>query len=183
MVIVLSSFSTGHIRYIRKVPIALILFHKILLVNNMCFFFNLLESRPTDCSALDKRVHKNGVYKIYPENGSMFRVYCDMVTDGGNWTVNINNLSFLSIFHHNYNIVITSERTDKRFNNRIILGVLQWDHNIYTALLKENGNVEQPKANKMSSTPRGKPIPGVRLHLALKKWVLVQWIGRHTKLP
>ncbi|XP_063397507.1 uncharacterized protein LOC134681792 [Mytilus trossulus] len=45
------------------------------------------EFRPTDCSELDKRVHKSGVYQIYPENGSMFRVYCDMVTDGGYWTV------------------------------------------------------------------------------------------------
>ncbi|XP_052075246.1 uncharacterized protein LOC127712688 isoform X1 [Mytilus californianus] len=45
------------------------------------------ELKPKDCSGLDKKVHTSGVYKIFPDSGSGFKVYCDMDTDGGYWTV------------------------------------------------------------------------------------------------
>ncbi|CAC5400061.1 unnamed protein product [Mytilus coruscus] len=47
------------------------------------------ELKPKDCSGLDKKVHTSGVYKIFPDSGSGFKVYCDMDTDGGYWTVSI----------------------------------------------------------------------------------------------
>ncbi|XP_071180178.1 uncharacterized protein [Mytilus edulis] len=45
------------------------------------------ELKPKDCSGLDKKVHTSGVYTIFPDSGSSFKVYCDMDTDGGYWTV------------------------------------------------------------------------------------------------
>ncbi|KAF0296551.1 Techylectin-5B [Amphibalanus amphitrite] len=46
--------------------------------------------RPADCAAVQQRHQRSGVYTIYPPvcgNGGGIRVYCDMDTDGGGWTV------------------------------------------------------------------------------------------------
>ena len=44
---------------------------------------------PSDCSAVREQGHvKSGQYVISPQDDEpSFRVYCDMDTDGGNWTV------------------------------------------------------------------------------------------------
>ncbi|CAG2241058.1 USH2A [Mytilus edulis] len=66
------------------------------------------ELLPKDCSGLDKKIHKSGVYKISPDSGSGFKVYCDMDTDGGHWTVNVYSLSIL-----HYNIFSYSQTFHK----------------------------------------------------------------------
>ncbi|XP_063438866.1 microfibril-associated glycoprotein 4-like [Mytilus trossulus] len=43
--------------------------------------------RPSDCSHLDKSTCKSGIYKIYPEKTSGFKVFCEMEKYGGGWTV------------------------------------------------------------------------------------------------
>ena len=44
---------------------------------------------PKDCSDLKYKRSKSGVYRISPDNVKPFKVYCDMETDGGSWTVSI----------------------------------------------------------------------------------------------
>lgn len=39
-----------------------------------------------DCSELPKYISLSGVYTIYPDKSEV-KVYCDMSTDGGRWTV------------------------------------------------------------------------------------------------
>ncbi|OPL33679.1 hypothetical protein AM593_01596, partial [Mytilus galloprovincialis] len=39
-----------------------------------------------DCSDLDRKHLRSGVYKIVPAGSTGFKVYCDMETDGGGWT-------------------------------------------------------------------------------------------------
>ncbi|XP_037077282.1 techylectin-5B-like [Pollicipes pollicipes] len=48
------------------------------------------EWRPADCAAVQQRHQRSGVYTIFPPvcgNGGGIRVFCDMETDGGGWTV------------------------------------------------------------------------------------------------
>ncbi|XP_052060850.1 ryncolin-1-like isoform X1 [Mytilus californianus] len=45
------------------------------------------EQKNQDCSDLDRKHYRSGVYKIYPAGGAGFKAYCDMKTDGGGWTV------------------------------------------------------------------------------------------------
>ncbi|XP_076099578.1 fibrinogen-like protein A [Mytilus galloprovincialis] len=42
---------------------------------------------PRDCSDLDRKKIRSGVYKIFPEGTAGFNAFCDMETDGGGWTV------------------------------------------------------------------------------------------------
>ncbi|CAF0983386.1 unnamed protein product [Adineta steineri] len=48
---------------------------------------------PIDCGAIYRSQERkglditSGVYKIYPEDSVPFKVFCDMETDGGGWTV------------------------------------------------------------------------------------------------
>ncbi|XP_076107162.1 uncharacterized protein LOC143075583 [Mytilus galloprovincialis] len=60
------------------------------------------EFRPKDCSALDKKIHKSDVYKIFPDSGSGFKVYCDMDTDGGHWTVFQRRTNGTTDFNHGW---------------------------------------------------------------------------------
>ncbi|VDI30703.1 Hypothetical predicted protein [Mytilus galloprovincialis] len=47
----------------------------------------LTVRRPKDCSDLEPNRDTSGVYTIYPTRGRGVKVYCDMKTDGGRWTV------------------------------------------------------------------------------------------------
>ncbi|XP_052098261.1 microfibril-associated glycoprotein 4-like isoform X2 [Mytilus californianus] len=43
--------------------------------------------RPSDCGELDKSNCKSGIYKIFPDKTSGFKVFCEMKKHGGGWTV------------------------------------------------------------------------------------------------
>jgi hypothetical protein len=53
--------------------------------------YSYLVLHPKDCSDLKNNHSKSGVYRIYPDHIKSFKVYCDMDTDGGSWTVGILN--------------------------------------------------------------------------------------------
>ena len=56
----------------------------------MCLVFINAErsNYPYNClDALNKGYNMSGVYRILPDSGHPFDVYCDQVTDGGGWTV------------------------------------------------------------------------------------------------
>jgi hypothetical protein len=44
---------------------------------------------PTDCYDLHFKngISANGIYQIHPAGTQPFNVYCDMITEGGGWTV------------------------------------------------------------------------------------------------
>lgn len=58
-------------------------------VNNVTdpfFFFFSSASGQASCADIQQQYSMSGVYKLSVENVSM-SVYCDLVTDGGGWTV------------------------------------------------------------------------------------------------
>lgn len=51
--------------------------------------YGILDHNVRDCSDLGSDHYRSGVYTIYPAGGAGFKVFCDMETDQGGWTVNI----------------------------------------------------------------------------------------------
>ena len=56
----------------------------------VCFFFlyHLIDIEPSSCAEwLRHGWNSSGVYTINPDGGKPVQVLCDMITDGGGWTV------------------------------------------------------------------------------------------------
>ncbi|XP_052100965.1 ryncolin-4-like [Mytilus californianus] len=49
--------------------------------------YSCTVTRPSDCSDLDKSTCKSGIYKIFPDKTSGFKVFCEMKKHDGGWTV------------------------------------------------------------------------------------------------
>ncbi|XP_071128111.1 fibrinogen-like protein A [Mytilus edulis] len=89
--------------------------------------------KPKDCSDLDPKHDSSGVYRIYPYAGRGFKVYCDMKTDGGRWTVIIRRIDGSANFNKNW---IRYENGFGDLNREFWLG------NKYLYQLTSNGKTE-----------------------------------------
>lgn len=66
--------------------------------------YDLMKTVPKDCKEiLNRGTTKSGIYKIKPEHSSKtFMVYCDMVTNGGGWTLIQNRFDGTEDFYLNW---------------------------------------------------------------------------------
>ncbi|VDI51265.1 Hypothetical predicted protein [Mytilus galloprovincialis] len=58
--------------------------------------------RPTDCGDLDKLTCKSGIYQIFPDKTSGFKVFCEMDKHGGGWTAFQRRINGKTIFYRDW---------------------------------------------------------------------------------
>ena len=82
------------------------------------FFLDKNRFLTRDCSDIYPG-SGNGVYKIYPIHGAKdgFKVYCDMDTDGGGWTVSYNSVhKTVSFSPNSFSFIHFSDFQNARFS-------------------------------------------------------------------